>query len=89
MLCVRERERDRHPEQGVLYIQGWLGLSSLRIVLRNALPTTSTHTLTHSSAFLAPFALMEPQYITPQPMGEPAWEEVGPSAVDCKKAGHR
>ena len=97
-MCVTcERKGERQIETlSKLYRQGWLGLSSLRIVLKNALPRTHTHTQTHKHShsnilllFWPPFALMEPQYRTPQPMGKPAWEEVGPSTVDCKKAGHR
>lgn len=98
-MCVTcERKERRQAETwSKLYRQGWLGLSSLRIVLRNALPTqpthtrrvlkesavpttnthTHTHTVTHSHTLLLfwpLFALMEPQYRTPQPMGKPAWE---------------
>ena len=61
-MCVtRERKGERQTETlSKLCRQGWLGLSSLRIVLKNALPRTHTHTdtqtltLKHSSAFLAP-----------------------------------
>ena len=94
MLHVRERETDRDPEQavqtrvaGAVFSQD----SSEKCSPHNQHTHTHTHTHSHSNTlplFWPPFALMEPQYRTPQPMGKPAWEEVGPSTVDCKKAGH-